>query len=429
MPRHLDEVWKYYNKVKKEKNCGPWAVCKKCAKEMQGVPQRLRKHYTECWLAVDEGERQDRLNISSSDSESMDLTSAPPVRTVIAATTSTSQERQVHVDDNPTHSRYYLRSSVALSGHNNDLEGATMNDIEMTSSVCETSRISAVTNGSRGGTVSVGKHGIVKSGNEIKKQRNGMKITKLKNSLKVQRDNDVVCTSNAYSDRINEQIGRYFYATNTPFAHADNTEFIKLCALLRPGFKPPSRKRLRNEILDSVFQNEKSKCKNLLTNKTVCMCLDGWSNVHNEGLGLVCSSVVLPTGETFLVDTVDTSGQAHTADYLLKVAESAIAKVEEEFGARVRSFVTDNASNVTKIRRNLEDQSHVDVITYGCSAHILNLLSADIEVAGVKERIVSVVKYFRNKQMPAAWYKERGGPKLKLPQEVRWNTLHDCIET
>jgi hypothetical protein len=57
------------------------------------------------------------------------------------------------------------------------------------------------------------------------------------------------------------------------------------------------------------------------------------------------------------------------------------------------------------------------------------LLSADLEVPDVKEKIVSVVKYFRNKQLPAAWYKNCGGTKLVMPQEVRWNTVHDCIQS
>ena len=128
MPRHLDAVWKYFNKVKKEKNCEPWAVCKKGAKEMQGVPLRLRRHYTECWQAVDESERQSRLDISSSDSESNDLTSVPPVPTVKAAIKPTIQESQVLIEDTPTHSRDNLQISAALT-HNNAVKGATIGEI------------------------------------------------------------------------------------------------------------------------------------------------------------------------------------------------------------------------------------------------------------------------------------------------------------
>ena len=116
-----------------------------------------------------------------------------------------------------------------------------------------------------------------------------------------------------------------FFATNTPFNHVEHAE-LKLCNILRPGYVPATRKCLGNDILDSVHESEKAKCKELLRGKTVSMCLDGWSNVHN------CSSVVLPSGEVFLVDTVDTSGHSHTAEYLSEVAVNAIDKCKNDTG-------------------------------------------------------------------------------------------------
>ncbi|KAI6648585.1 hypothetical protein LOD99_8065 [Oopsacas minuta] len=69
-----------------------------------------------------------------------------------------------------------------------------------------------------------------------------------------------------------------------------------------------------------------------------------------------------------------------------------------------------------------------NIISYGCSAHYLNLLAKDIEIPGVKEHIVQIVKHFRNSHLPAAWYKFAGGKKLVLPQEVRWNTITDSLQ-
>ena len=80
------------------------------------------------------------------------------------------------------------------------------------------------------------------------------------------------------------------------------------------------------------------------------------------------------------------------------------------------------------MRRSLKDHD-LDIITYGCSAHLLNLLAHDVEIAGVKNHIVQVVKYFRNHHLPAAWFKQAGGKALILPQDVRWNTLADSIES
>jgi len=138
-------------------------------------------------------------------------------------------------------------------------------------------------------------------------------------SLSVVKDSAVVSTSDAYAERIGEQIGRYFFATNTPFSHADREEFIQMYNVMRPGYQPPSRKQLSEGILGSVV---------------VSMCLDGWSNVHMEPI--VCCSVVLPSGATYLVDTVDTSGSSHTAEYLAELARNSICKCKSLFGAEVR---------------------------------------------------------------------------------------------
>lgn len=76
-----------------------------------------------------------------------------------------------------------------------------------------------------------------------------------------------------------------------------------------------------------------------------------------------------------------------------------------------------------------EDLAYQDIITYGCSAHLLNLSARDVEIIGVAEHVKEVVKYFRNHHFAAAKYKQFKGKKLVLPQEVRWNTLADCLES
>lgn len=62
--------------------------------------------------------------------------------------------------------------------------------------------------------------------------------------LTMAKDADVVATSDTYSKELNLQIGRYFYATNTPFLHADHTEFKKMMNSLRPGFNGPSSNQI-----------------------------------------------------------------------------------------------------------------------------------------------------------------------------------------
>lgn len=233
----------------------------------------------------------------------------------------------------------------------------------------------------------------------------------------------IISTSNEYTVKINKQISRYFYATNTPFNHADHEEFKKMCSMLRPGYKGPSAYQIGGPILDTVYEEIKEECREKIKDQVVCMSLDGWSNVHNEPI--VCCSIVTANGESILVNTVDTGVSSHTATNLKDIALTAMKLAEKDFQVKVRSFVTDNAANVQKMRNNLMDETNI--LQYGCSAHFLNLLAQDLDLPAVTQSIIRVIKYFRNKHIPAALYKEAGGKKLVMPQEVRWNTMHDAI--
>jgi len=52
--------------------------------------------------------------------------------------------------------------------------------------------------------------------------------------------------------------------------------------------------------------------------------------------------------------TIDTSGNAHSLQYLLELVNEAI-KTCENFKSYVGSVVTDNAMNVTKMRKQLAE--------------------------------------------------------------------------
>lgn len=78
----------------------------------------------------------------------------------------------------------------------------------------------------------------------------------------------------------------------------------------------------------------------------------------------------------------------HTAEYLVDLAQESIQKCEEDFDCHVGTVVTDKAANVAKMRKLLEDTSELNLVTYECSAHILNLLAHDLEIGNVKENVV-----------------------------------------
>ncbi|KAJ8885047.1 hypothetical protein PR048_011243 [Dryococelus australis] len=123
-----------------------------------------------------------------------------------------------------------------------------------------------------------------------------------------------------------------------------------------------------------------AEVKKASTGKSVCMALDGWSNVHNDTTVCVPVSDVLD-GCINLTETIDNEDNSHTSDYL----------------SVVRSFVTNTAANIGEMRDELAEK--------------------DVE------------DYFKNTHFAAAKYKQAGRTALALPTDVRWNSLADCLES
>jgi len=178
--------------------------------------------------------------------------------------------------------------------------------------------------------------------------------------------------------------------------------------LLHPGYKLPTDKAISNELLDTVYKNTLSSMENDLKNKTVCMSIDDWSNVHHEPVICIVVTDVLDNS-VHLIKTIDTTDNRHDTTYLLEVAIDGI-RACLELGCKVTSLVTDNAANMNRMRQDLAqaetDVPVEDVITYGCSSHILHLFSKDIRLRDVNENIKQVIKYFRNTHFASAKYKE-----------------------
>ncbi|KAJ8888920.1 hypothetical protein PR048_008414 [Dryococelus australis] len=164
----------------------------------------------------------------------------------------------------------------------------------------------------------------------------------------------------------------------------------------------PKGKKLKHQWIPTSFHLHQCK-KGIWISK--------WSNVHNKPI--ICVTVTIKEGNVYLVNTIDTSGCVHTANYLAEVAIKSIKMSEEDLKCKACSVVTDNAANVTKMDELLENDEDLNIITYGCSADILNLLANDLNIQNVTEHVLSTI-----------WCS-----KLTLPSEVRWNTMVDCFET
>lgn len=236
----------------------------------------------------------------------------------------------------------------------------------------------------------------------------------------------VIVTSDAHKKEIDEQLAKFIFATNSSFRITEHSEFKKLLNKLRPGYKPPNRQRIGGELFNSFYETELHKIKPELKNNVVCLSIDGWSNVHNEPIVSIC--LTTNNGHTYLVDSTDTSGHPHTGDYLEEIVSDSIKKIETLYECVVGSVVTDNAANMVLMRKYVS-KSINKIISYGCSAHFLNLLAKDFENPAATKYVERVVKYFRNNHFARAKFNElQTAGNLVLPLEIRWNTMCECLE-
>lgn len=101
----------------------------------------------------------------------------------------------------------------------------------------------------------------------------------------------VVRTSKKDKEIFDEQVTRFFFATNLAFHKVQHEKFKKLCQQLHTGYVPAHEKLLVNELLDTVFRNDQQKCHENLRGETVCLTLDGWSNGNNACI--ICMYVLV----------------------------------------------------------------------------------------------------------------------------------------
>ena len=108
----------------------------------------------------------------------------------------------------------------------------------------------------------------------------------------------------------------------------------------------------------------------------------------------------------------------------------ALEKVKLETKAQVVGIVTDNASNMENMRSKILE---TDVFTYGCQAHILNLVGGDIlrdtGRANMSGFIIEVLTKFRNVHALQAALKAAKLPRPPKPSTTPSGLLGTPGET
>ena len=144
-------------------------------------------------------------------------------------------------------------------------------------------------------------------------------------------------------------VGRFVFASNLPFCAVEHPEFRNVMKVLRPSAAPVSARNIRNKQLPATYAKERAMLAAELQGQEVTPSLDGWSTAQSV---LVIGIAV----QDSLVSAIETLGEAHTSEFLLKVCEEAIENIQTELGVKVVAVVTDSAANMLLMRQNLESR-------------------------------------------------------------------------
>lgn len=260
-------------------------------------------------------------------------------------------------------------------------------------------------------------------------ERVNQSATKKKKMCQPTLDNSVTKTSKYTKDKIDQAIAQYFFASNTAFRQIESKSFINMVQTLRPGYKPPNRQQLASSLLDRVYNNIEKLLQNDIMDENnemaITLLQDGWSSVRNDPI--IASSIHSGT-DVYLLSTKDCGSEKKTAEFCAKLAIEDIMKLKEQFNKETFAICTDNENKMISMREIVK-QHYPKILTYGCSAHYLNLLEKEVTPQTVLKHIVEIQKYFRNHHRPHSWLREIGGKEPQLPNDTRWNSQIDCIET
>jgi len=151
--------------------------------------------------------------------------------------------------------------------------------------------------------------------------------------------------------KIDQTIGEFVFGCNLPFSVVEHPLFKAMIESLRPGYKPPSRKTLSGTLLDQTHSKLQSTMKTKLQGKTITMQQDGWSTLQNDP---VIATLVTCEGCDYFIDAQSTGSTPKTADNCKQMLIESKAYTEQTYGCHVRTVVTDNARNMEKMRKSLE---------------------------------------------------------------------------
>lgn len=221
-----------------------------------------------------------------------------------------------------------------------------------------------------------------------------------------------------YADqlRLTDALADAVHGCGLPFNLVEHPKFVGMLKSFRPGYNPPSRKEMGNQLLDETYERVIKTNKSYLGDSPEAVLLiDGWKN-SAANKKIVATLQQLENSCIFL-DAVDMSTTPETSEALVDLVDKSVEIAKTKYKATVKTVISDNAANMIKMGRLC------GMLYSRCNAHIANLIMKDIsKIKNRKEivdQIVQVLKEFKKPALETELLKV-GGTRAYLPNETRW---------
>lgn len=184
--------------------------------------------------------------------------------------------------------------------------------------------------------------------------------------------------SKSQNEAVNTELAKLLYGCNLPFRVVQSVHFKSFCKAIRPSYRPPNEKQIAGKYLDCIFE---SLCTKTFREQSVLL-IDGWTNdfanTKNVTAMLHCAD-----GSCLFLESFDFTEDRETSERLCEIVQQCKKKAWDIHRTEIFAVVTDNASNMRKMGRN------VPIWNLTCNSHTGELLAKDL----VDKSLVKKVKF------------------------------------
>jgi hypothetical protein len=79
---------------------------------------------------------------------------------------------------------------------------------------------------------------------------------KSKRSIQPHMTNHFKSLTSEHKVHLDDEVAKFFYSCNIAFIVAEHPQWKKLVGMLRPGYTPPSSRRIGNELLSKITEEQ-----------------------------------------------------------------------------------------------------------------------------------------------------------------------------